>query len=241
MTPEDSVVHAAAGVAPVALREARIGKVRALGSGGARSGIDKQPIASVFVAVDGLRGDEQGDTRHHGGPEKALHHYAAEHYPRWREWLPTQAARFVPGGFGENLSTLGMSEETVCLGDVYRLGTATLQVSQGRQPCWKLELRFGVPGMARRVQESGLTGWYYRVLESGMVTVGDCFELQRRPHPEWPLARLHHVLYRDCLNREALAALAGLDALSGGWRELVARRLEQGVVEDWSRRLVLPS
>ena len=223
-----------------ALRELRVGQVRPLGAGGACSGIDKQLVRAAYVSANGLQGDQQADTRHHGGPDKALHHYAAEHYARWRQWLPARAGRFEPGGFGENLSTLGMTEDTVCLGDVYRLGGATLQVSQGRQPCWKLELRFDVPAMAKRVQDSGLTGWYYRVLEPGTITTQDHFSLLERPCPEWTVSRLQQVLYRDCLNLDAIAVLKELDVLSQSWRTLLAKRLESGVVEDWSRRLRLP-
>ncbi len=226
---------------PVVLIELRAGRIAPFGPGDVPSAIDKQPLVAGIVDVNGLHGDEQADTRHHGGEQKALHHYAAEHYPLWRAWLPARAGRFVPGAFGENLVTIGMTEDTVCVGDVYRLGGATLQVSQGRQPCWKLNRRFGVPDMARRVQDSGLTGWYYRVLEPGAIAAGDRFALRERPHPDWTLARLHRVLYQDCLNREALTAIAALAQLSVGWRALVERRLDGGVVEDWSRRLTTPA
>ncbi|MCG3170861.1 MAG: Protein YiiM [Pseudomonadales bacterium] len=227
--------------APVVLRELRAGRSAPFGPGAVRSAIDKQRVGAGVVDVNGLHGDEQADTRHHGGEQKALHHYAAEHYALWRAWLPAQAARFVPGAFGENLVTIGMTEDRVCVGDVYRLGGTTLQVSQGRQPCWKLSRRFGVPDMARRVQDSGLTGWYYRVLEPGALAAGDRFVLRERPHPDWTLARLQGVLYHDCLNREALAAIAALAALSDGWRALASQRLDSGVVEDWSRRLATPA
>ena len=226
--------------AGIVLRELRAGIVAPLGSGEARSAIDKQPVRDGYADVNGLRADRQADTRHHGGPDKALHHYAVEHYALWRALLPERAERFVAGGFGENLVTLGMTEDVVCVGDVYRLGGVVLQVSQGRQPCWKLDLRFDLPAMAERVQDSGLTGWYYRVLQPGTIAAGDCLELHDRPHPEWTLARLQHVLYHDCLNRVLLATIADLAVLSEGWRLLASRRLESGVVEDWSRRLTLP-
>src|SRR3546814_4948632 len=101
----------------------------------------------------------------------------------------------VPGAFGENISTRGLDEDNVCLGDRFELGTALLEVSQGRQPCWKLNDRFGVPDMVRRVQSSGRTGWYYRVLRPGTARAGDPPRLDSRPHPDWPLRRLNRLLF----------------------------------------------
>jgi MOSC domain-containing protein YiiM len=146
-------------------------------------------------------------------------------------------AHLAPGGFGENVSTLGMTERNVAVGDVFRLGRALVQVSQGRQPCWKLSRRFGIVDMARRVQESGRTGWYYRVLEPGLVASGDALELVDRAAPDWSLHRLWHALYVDRLNRGELEGIVALDVLAEGWRRYAIRRLESGRVEDWSKRL----
>lgn len=172
------------------------GRAAPLGQDGAVSGIAKLPASGpLWLAVDGLRGDEQGDRQYHGGPEKALHHYASEHYPHWLARFGDAAPLRGPGAFGENIATLGMTEHSVHVGDVYRIGGALVQVSQGRQPCWKLNLRFGQPDAARAVQESGLTGWYYRVLRPGWIAPGDLIELQERPLPDWPLARLIAALF----------------------------------------------
>ncbi|HET8728715.1 MAG TPA: MOSC domain-containing protein, partial [Alphaproteobacteria bacterium] len=162
-----------------------------------------------------------------------------DHYPVWREGLP-QAAELLsgPGAFGENLSSTGLTEQEVCVGDVFALGTARLQVSQARQPCWKLGCRFGDPAMPRLVQDSGRTGWYYRVLDPGVAAAGDRLILRDRPNPDWTLARVLHVLYHDCLNRPALAAIAGLEDLAVGWRRLAQRRLDSMTVEDWGARLL---
>lgn len=165
-----------------------IGRVKALGRHGLMSGIDKRPVAGpIQVTRMGLAGDDQADRRHHGGPDKALHHYPAEHYEYWRSELPGKATLFVNGGFGENLSTRGLTEATVCLGDVWRLGGALLQVSQGRQPCHRLNLRFDLPDMVERVRESGRSGWYYRVLEEGIAEPGDCLVLLDRILRSGPL------------------------------------------------------
>ncbi len=206
------------------------------------SAIGKLPVGMpVSVGPTGLAGDEQGDPRHHGGPDKAVHHYPFDHYPAWRRDLPFSTASAdlleAPGAFGENLSTLGLTEEVVCVGDVFRIGTATLQVSQARQPCWKLNHRFGVKDMARRVQATGRTGWYYRVLEPGAMAMGDSITLLDRPLPDWTLARILRAFYQDTDDVRTLIGISTLEPLAMGWRELARRRVESGKVEDWTARL----
>lgn len=228
---------------PLAAVQLLVGRARPFGPNDEPSAIDKRPVGRPLrLTANGFEGDEQGDRRHHGGPDKAVHHYPAEHYAAWRLDLPElQAERFQVGAFGENLGTVGLTEANVCVGDVFRLGAALLQVSQARQPCWKLNLRFGIPDMSRRVQDSARTGWYYRVLEAGDVAPGSVLRLLDRPHPDWPLGRLLLHLYADPLNVSALAAIAALGNLSASWRELAQRRLASGRVEDWSRRLTTPA
>ncbi len=214
------------------------GRVAPLGVDGRMSAIDKKLAPGPWrIQATGLAGDAQADLAHHGGPEKALHHYAFDHYPAWRAEIGAAAALSAPGAFGENLSTQGWTEEDVCVGDILRFGTALLQVSQGRQPCWKLNRRFRVSDMALRVQTSGRTGWYYRVIEEGAAELGAALVLLERPSPEWPLSRLMRLLYRDTGDRAGLAAMAALSPLAAGWRRLALRRLESGGVEDWGARL----
>ena len=223
----------------VAILSLLTGPVAPLGDGGTTSAIAKGPVAGpVAVGRLGLAGDAQADRRFHGGPEKAVHHYALDHAAAWRaelSGLPDLLER--PGAFGENVSTSGLTEAEICVGDLWRAGSALLQVSQARQPCFKLNLRFGVPDMARRVQASGRTGWYYRVIETGTVAAGDSLDLVERPHPDWSLSRLLHHFYVDRLDAAALRAIAALEPLSESWRALAARRLASGAVEDWRRRL----
>ncbi len=225
-----------------ALQTLRVGHARTFGPNGELSAIDKQTVTRpLWLDHRGFIGDEQGDLRHHGGPEKAVHHYAAEHYAAWRQELPPSSVLHLrPGAFGENVSTLGLTEASVCVGDVFRLGGAVVQVSQARQPCWKLNLRFALSDMGMRVQRSGRTGWYYRVLGTGTVTPDDAFSLIERPCPEWPLARVLHFFFADPLDREALQAIAALSELAPSWRELAARRLATGQIESWHGRLTTP-
>lgn len=214
------------------------GVVAPLGGAGHVSAIGKRPAPGPWrIGKAGLETDAQADRAHHGGPEKALHHYAFDHYAAWRAEIGGVAALDAPGGFGENLSTSGWTEDNVHLGDVIRFGRALLQVSQGRQPCFKLNLRFGPRDMALRVQKTGRTGWYYRVLEEGVAGEGDVLELVDRPCPDWPLTRLSNLLYRDMCDSDSLAAMAALSHLAENWRRLALRRLESGKVENWSARL----
>ncbi|WP_372362942.1 MOSC domain-containing protein [Xanthomonas sp. NCPPB 1325] len=225
--------------APTATRidSVAIGVARDFTRPGSRSAIDKRAVrGSVQVAVDGLVGDEQGDRRVHGGPDKAIHHYPRDHYAAWRSELGAHALLEAAGAFGENLSSTGLTEATVCLGDRFTLGTAVVEVSQVRQPCWKLSDRFGVREMARRVQGSGRTGWYYRVLQPGAVAAGDMLTLQERPHPQWTLARLQQVLYARTVDTAAISDVLTLP-LVPSWRALFERRLQRSEVESWAKRL----
>jgi MOSC domain-containing protein YiiM len=224
------------------IAELRIGHVAPLGPAGVPSGIDKHKAAGPVPAGRlGLEGDEQGDRKHHGGPHKALHAYALAHLPLWAAELPQRANRFRPGAFGENLVVDGATEADFCLGDRWRIGSALAEVSQARQPCWKLNLRFDLPDMARRVQETGRSGWYFRVIEPGVIAAGDRGELAERPYPNWSLSRVSHLLYHDRMNRPALEELAALPGLPESWQRLVAARLASGRTENWSRRIETPS
>ena len=219
-----------------------VAKARPFGPQGEPSAIAKHPVTRPLqLTLLGLGGDEQGDRLHHGGPDKALHHYPADHYPRWREDLPQVAAEcWGIGTFGENLAPAGLTEDQVCIGDTFRLGPTLLQISQIRQPCWKLNVRLGVADMAQRVQDLVRTGWYYRVLATGEVAPGMELRLVDRPHPEWSLTRLAYHLYTDTLNRDALQAMTYLTPLAPSLRQLAANRLDSGRVEDWTRRLGTP-
>lgn len=214
------------------------GPISPLGNKGKVSAIDKRQKPPPWViTLTGLAGDAQADLKTHGGPQKALHHYAYEHYACWIDEVGPRPVLAAPGAFGENLSTLGWTEDNTHIGDIVQFGSAFLQVSQGRQPCWKLKERFGHPDMARLVQQTGRTGWYYRVLTPGVANAGDRLELVERLRPAWPLSRLLRLLYADTLAFAELAEMAEIPELADGWRRIALRRLEQHSVEDWQPRL----
>lgn len=224
----------------VAVESILVGTVKRIGEPPFTSAISKHPVNTpIRVTFNGLEGDEQADRKHHGGPEKALHLYPREHYTHWQQL--SAALKFnVPGAFGENLSTRGLTERDVCIGDVFALGTALIQVSQVRQPCWKLNRRFAIKHMARLVQESGYTGWYFRVLREGCVQAGDLLLPTQRLHPGWPLSRLNQALYFRTHVADHLAELAALASLSPGMRKLFFHRLARAETEVWTERLEGP-
>jgi MOSC domain-containing protein YiiM len=223
----------------VPITEMFVGRAVPFGPRGEPSAIEKCSAPSPWtITVHGLAGDEQGDAVHHGGSDKALHHYPREHYDTWQTAVPALAPYLeYAAAFGENISTFGLSEPTVCIGDVFKAGSAVLQVSQARQPCWKLNVRFGHPAMAQLVQGSGRTGWYYRVLEPGRVHPGDALSCIDRPQPSWTLARVLDLLYHRPLELESLRSLSEVPQLAQGWRRLIENRIARGRVEDWSTRL----
>ena len=188
------------------------------------SAIAKESISGrVAIGTLGIEGDEQADRRHHGGRDKAVLGYAAGNYDRWREEL--QLPDFGPGVLGENLDIEGQFEGDVCIGDRYELGSAVLEVSQPREPCWKPAMLHGLPDLTRQMAEKGRTGWYFRVLREGFAEALTDLKLTGRPHPEWTIERANRLLYGDGdgARPEALSALAALPQLSEAWRRMLLR------------------
>jgi MOSC domain-containing protein YiiM len=204
---------------------------------GATSAINKLPVKGrQIVSSLGLINDEQGDHRFHGGIEKALHIYPSEHYVQWRNELTTNKALQSLGAFGENISSHGVTENTVCLHDRIRIGSTLLAVSQGRMPCWKLNVRFQQADMAWRLQNTLRTGWYFSVIEAGNNAEGDEILLCERPYPDWTLARIMTIIFEGCLDKQTLQLLLTVP-LVDSWKRLVQRRIETNELEDWSFRL----
>lgn len=161
-----------------------------------RSAIAKQPLAGkVRIAASGVTGDEQVDLKHHGGPDMAVHHYPLDHHDAWRGELGEHPLLDEPGSFGSNLAVRGLVEDQVLLGDRYRLGTALLEACQPRQPCWKIEHRFGAKGMVKGIMQTGRCGWFYRVIESGEAEAGDSLALVEPGLADWSMARIFEAIW----------------------------------------------
>jgi len=202
------------------------GTPRYIGDDGQFSAIWKQPAEGPLrITKEGLVGDVQADRRVHGGPEKAVHHYAGENYAKLAARFPQIADALVVGSIGENISTVGLDESTVCIGDTYRLGSAVVQVSQPRRPCWKIDARYGISGITAFIVDSGHTGWYYRVLEEGEAAAGDDFALIERPAGAVPLATLWTTWHFHRPDADRLRAIAHAPGLTPAWVKRIDDRL----------------
>jgi MOSC domain-containing protein YiiM len=184
------------------------------------TGFFKERITgSVYLGKTNLVGDGQADLNLHGGVEKAVLAYAATHYPKWQQEL--HLLDFPYGAFGENFTVAHQSEEDVCIGDIYRIGEAQVQVSQPREPCWKLARRWRMKDLPKRAIANGRLGWYFRVLTEGVVESGLPLILVDRPLPEWSVARVNKAFYRD---RQDSSELASCPLLSASWRRYFLTR-----------------
>ena len=187
------------------------------------TGSFKEPVEGpVDLGLTGLAGDEQGDVVHHGGPEKALLCYGRAHYAAWR----AEGLDLPEGALFENLTVEGLTESEVCLGDVWDVDGVRLQVTQSRRPCWKLSSRWGVPDLARRVQSTGRTGWYLRVLTPGTLQAGQVMRLLERNPGAVDLAELSRVMNVDKGDIPAIERILASPGVPGRWRTTLQRRLD---------------
>lgn len=182
----------------------------------------EEPIA---LGSTGFDGDGVADTVHHGGPDKAVLAYAAAHYPDWRRRYTDRDWPF--GAFGENLTLEGLTEDSVCIGDRWTAGEVLLEISQPRQPCWKLARRWRIKELAADVVANGRSGWYLRVLRGGTLSAGVSLSLIDRPNPQWTIGRANLVLHHLKQDREAAASLAACPQLSRSWKETLAKRADE--------------
>src|SRR5216117_1651505 len=189
-----------------------------------RTSIFKEPVAGrVRVERLNVEGDRQSDLTVHGGADKAVYAYPAEHYAFWREDLPGMDLPW--GAFGENFTTEGLIEDSVRIGDQLRVGSAEFVVTQPRMPCFKLGIRFGRPDMVKRFLQSGRTGFYFAVLKEGEVAAGDSIELLERDEHKIPVADVVNLYRGDAVNQKLLRRVSELPSLPNSWREYFRKRL----------------
>ena len=199
------------------------------------TGFYKQPVLeSLWLGYEGLKGDQQADRRYHGGSEKAVCVYPSEHYPYWLEKLGLQD--MPPGAFGENFTTEGLVETDVCIGDTYEIGEVRVQVSQPRQPCWKLARRWQVKDLTAQVERTGYTGFYFRVLKHGQVQAGETFTLCERPFPEWTIALANEIMHHRRSDKDAARDLASCPLLSSSWKDSLWARGQLSAEEQEAAR-----
>lgn len=189
-----------------------------------RTAIWKSPVELATIRELGLSGDEQADLSVHGGPDKAVYAYSAEHYPWWQKELPLTA---LPHGvFGENLTVSGWDDAGACLGDRYRAGEAELVAIQPRLPCSKLALRFNDPAMVKRFAGSMRLGVYFRVAKPGRVRRFDRFERVHEDPRRFPVYDFARLYFDPELTREKARAALEHPLLNENWRGMLSERLE---------------
>ncbi|MFZ1910297.1 MAG: MOSC domain-containing protein [Burkholderiales bacterium] len=203
-----------------------VGLPRAVEWGGkvVRTSIFKAPVSGrVRVTALNIQGDRQSDLSVHGGADKAVYAYPSEHYPYWRNELPSM--NFPWGAFGENLTTKGLLEEEVHIGDRFRVGSAEFIVTQPRMPCFKLAIRFSRPDMVKRFLRSGRTGFYLAVVQEGDIGAGDSLDLVAEDNSHISVADVVGLYAADAANQDLLRRASELSALPESWREYFRERL----------------
>jgi MOSC domain-containing protein YiiM len=186
------------------------------------TGGDKQPVETAWLHRLGFAGDGQGDTVNHGGVDKAVCVYPFDHYPHWEQKLGRSLG---VGAFSENLTVAGLNEEIVCIGDIFRAGTALLQVTQPRTPCSKLAGKHDEPHLIKWVSDANFTGFYMRVLEEGRVSRGDSFEMVRAHPDRISIAAVDDIIFDRGSDPELIARLVAMPEFGDSGRKIFARRL----------------
>jgi MOSC domain-containing protein YiiM len=189
------------------------------------SAINRKPrFGAVLLTNAGFEADSVSDQSVHGGPDKAACCYPFEHYAYFAALLARELA--IPS-FGENLTTEGLFETQVCIGDIFRIGSAIVQVTQPRSPCTKLAMKNNEPRLPEWVLQSGFTGWYFRVLEAGTIVAGDECELLVRPHASLTVAHVKEHALSASGDTDALREIAAAPELS----EFLRGRINSKLVE----------
>ncbi|MFQ3229655.1 MOSC domain-containing protein [Reinekea sp.] len=205
---------------------------------GLQTAINKQPAEGLlYLSATGLEDDECADLRHHGGLDRALHHYPIEHYAFWQKKYG-QEFKWCAPGMGENISTVGMTETTVCLGDRYQWGETIIEVSQPRSPCYRLNKRWGINNLSTHMQAVSRCGWLYRVIQPGLVSIHDPLVLIAQEDNAITLHEVCELFFDTPLNQEGLLKLKQQPKLSASWMSKVNARITTNEVEPWGLRLL---
>ena len=188
------------------------------------SAINKAPVNQVSVTTLGFVGDEQADHFFHGGQLQAVHQMPACVYPLIRQHFPQVV--IYEGMLGENLIVSDMQEDNVCVGDIFQIGSVQLQVTRPRRPCWKIDVQLNKSGGAKFLQDQGCIGWYYQVLQTGAIQLGDGCELIQRPYPFASLSRLWQIYNDKRFNeQEEIERWLAVQPLEKSFKQVLAKRI----------------
>lgn len=214
--------------APPKLLSVNVGPVREIDWNGrpVATGIFKTPVQGPVRARGvNLEGDDQADRRVHGGPDKAVYAFPSEHYPAWRQAFPE--IELTWGAFGENLTTRGLLESDVRIGERFRCGTAELTVTQPRMPCYKFAIRLGDNRVLKHMLDTGHTGFYFAIAREGQLQAGDALERLDGPEDGLTVAALSRLYHGRETDAAALRDAADAPGLPPSWRAWLAQRADE--------------
>ncbi|MBR9729319.1 MOSC domain-containing protein [Shewanella intestini] len=195
----------------------------------------KHAVEQLVVQFTQIQGNREADSKHHGGGDRVIHHFPREHYGQYRRWDMISDGRDAPS-MGENISTVGVSEHEVNIGDIIQFGEVIVQVTQPRAPCFKLNRQFGHPQFALTMQNTALCGWFYKVLSSGVIHQHDNMVLIARCS-DISLAHAMEIYFSVEFDQQAYQQLLGCEGLASSWQTSLAHRLDTGIIEPWEMRL----
>ena len=188
------------------------------------SAIEKRKLTNCFLSKTGFQGDGVANPEVHGGPDRAVCLYPYEHYQKWSKEFKTE---FSPPAFGENICVSGMVEDVVYIGEIYQLGKAVIQISQGRVPCSTISKFNGEPGLLKRVLDNCYTGYFFRVLEEGEVSVDSHITLLERPQNKVTIKQASYLLFHDQTNKQAISSVLEVSELADAWQQKFMEMFEK--------------
>ncbi|OUR96806.1 hypothetical protein A9Q84_10725 [Halobacteriovorax marinus] len=205
-----------------------VGTPKELGPKKYITSIDKLAVTtSLVIKNESIEGDQVANLKYHGGPDRVIHHYSLEQYEYLKSAFPKYRELFRPGSYGENITTEKLTEKDLCIGDIFKLGTAKIQITEGRKPCGTIDLKYGFKGVLKEIVNSGRYGWFYKVLQVGHVNIEDSLEFIERPYPNLNLEKVIHELFQ---NKDKdliyLKEVSACPALSTRWKERILRFLD---------------
>ncbi|RXT06253.1 MOSC domain-containing protein [Ammoniphilus sp. CFH 90114] len=187
------------------------------------TGICKDEVEQIIVNDESCEGDGVANTNFHGGPDRVVCVYPYEHYGKWEKEFQTS---LPPCAFGENLTIKGLTESEACIGDIYQVGEAVLQITQGRIPCQTISKRTGIQPILQRIVETGFTGYFFRVLQSGIIRKDSTVSLIQRHPLQVTVLFANQILFHDKKNESAIRQILEVDELASVWRDKLSKQLE---------------
>nr|WP_251047670.1 MOSC domain-containing protein [Planococcus sp. ISL-110] len=184
--------------------------------------IQKHQVQEAFLTKDGFHGDGVADLKYHGGPERAVCIYPYEHYEYWNGHFGTQLPR---AAFGENLTVTNMLERDICIGDIFQVGEAVIQVTQGRVPCNTIDRRLEMRPLLKEMVKTGYTGYLCRVLEEGMIRADSTIRLVSKDPQQVSVLYANEINFHRPKDIDGIVKVLEAEALADDWRQFLTKRL----------------